>query len=34
MSGTDLTVVVTAHDETVVCGPTMRSADLAVGTVE
>lgn len=30
MSGTDLTVVVTAHDETVVCGPTMRSADLAV----
>jgi hypothetical protein len=30
MSHTDLTVVVTAHDETVVCGPTMRSADLAV----
>lgn len=27
---TDLTVVVTAHDETAVCGPTMRSADLAV----
>jgi hypothetical protein len=30
MSDVDLTVVVTAHDETVVCGPTMRSADLAV----
>ncbi|MBO0729440.1 MAG: glycosyltransferase family 2 protein [Acidimicrobiaceae bacterium] len=30
MSGTDLTVIVTAHDETVVCGPTMRSADIAV----
>jgi glycosyltransferase involved in cell wall biosynthesis len=27
---TDLTLVVTAHDETAVCGPTMRSADLAV----
>jgi glycosyltransferase involved in cell wall biosynthesis len=27
---TDLTLVVTAHDETSVCGPTMRSADLAV----
>jgi hypothetical protein len=27
---TDLTLVVTAHDETTVCGPTMRSADLAV----
>jgi hypothetical protein len=27
---TDLTVVVTAHDETTVCGPTMRAADLAV----
>ncbi len=27
---TDLSVVVTAHDETAVCGPTMRSADLAV----
>ena len=27
---TDLTLVVTAHDETVVAGPTMRSADLAV----
>jgi hypothetical protein len=27
---TDLTVVVTAHDETSVCGPTMRSADIAV----
>lgn len=26
----DLTLVVTAHDETAVCGPTMRSADLAV----
>lgn len=30
MSVSDLTLVVTAHDETVVCGPTMRSADLAV----
>ena len=30
MSDVDLTVIVTAHDETVVCGPTMRSADLAV----
>jgi glycosyltransferase involved in cell wall biosynthesis len=27
---TDLTLVVTAHNETVVAGPTMRSADLAV----
>jgi glycosyltransferase involved in cell wall biosynthesis len=27
---TDLTLIVTAHDETVVSGPTMRSADLAV----
>lgn len=27
---TDLTVIVTAHDETAVCGPTMRAADLAV----
>ena len=27
---TDLTVIVTAHDETAVAGPTMRSADLAV----
>src|SRR4029079_18513397 len=27
---TDLTLVVTAHDETTVCGPTMKSADLAV----
>ncbi|HEX2175753.1 MAG TPA: glycosyltransferase family A protein [Nocardioidaceae bacterium] len=27
---TDLTLIVTAHDETVVCGPTMRSADVAV----
>ena len=26
----DVTLVVTAHDETAVCGPTMRSADLAV----
>jgi Glycosyl transferase family 2 len=30
LSQTDLTLVVTAHDETLVCGPTMRSADLAV----
>lgn len=27
---TDLTVIVTAHDETAVCGPTMCAADLAV----
>ena len=27
---TDLTLIVTAHDETLVCGPTMTSADLAV----
>lgn len=27
---TDLTLIVTAHDETAVAGPTMRSADLAV----
>ena len=27
---TDLTLIVTAHDETSVCGPTMRSADIAV----
>jgi Glycosyl transferase family 2 len=27
---TDLTVIVTAHDETSVCGPTMRAADLAI----
>jgi hypothetical protein len=31
MSGTDLTLIVTAHDETLVCGPTMASADVAVG---
>ena len=30
MTGTDLTVVVTVHNETLVCGPTMTSADLAV----
>jgi len=29
---TDLTLVMTAHDETTVAGPTMRSADLAVET--
>ena len=27
---TDLTVVVTGHDETAVCGPTMAAADLAI----
>jgi glycosyltransferase involved in cell wall biosynthesis len=27
---TDLTVIVTGHDETAVCGPTMRAADLAI----
>src|SRR5690242_7016633 len=30
MNSTDLTLIVTAHDETLVCGPTMKSADLAV----
>lgn len=30
MSDTDLTLVVTAHDETLVCGPTMTAADAAV----
>ncbi|MET0523875.1 MAG: glycosyltransferase family 4 protein [Nocardioides sp.] len=30
MSAVDLTLVVIAHDETAVCGPTMRAADLAV----
>lgn len=31
---TDLTVIVTAHDETVVSGPTMRAADLSVAAAE
>jgi hypothetical protein len=30
MSPTDLTLIVTAHNETLVCGPTMTSADEAV----
>src|SRR5689334_18712612 len=30
MSSTDLSLIVTAHDEALVCGPTMRSADVAV----
>ena len=30
MSGTDLTLIVTAHNETLVSGPTLASADLAV----
>ena len=30
MSGTDLTLIVTAHNETLVSGPTMESADRAV----
>jgi glycosyltransferase involved in cell wall biosynthesis len=30
MTDTDLTLIVTAHDETLVCGPTMESADVAV----
>ena len=34
MSDIDLSLVVTAHDETVVCGPTMRSADLAVAEAQ
>lgn len=34
MSTCDLSVIVTAHDETVVCGPTMASADLAIAEAE
>ncbi len=30
MSAPDVTVVVTAHDESAVCGPTMRSAEAAI----
>jgi len=30
MTSTDLTLIVTAHDETLVCGPTIESADVAV----
>ncbi|HET7326694.1 MAG TPA: glycosyltransferase family A protein [Nocardioidaceae bacterium] len=30
MTSTDLTLIVTAHNETLVCGPTMESADVAV----
>lgn len=30
MTAPDLTVIVTVHDETLVCGPTMTSADVAV----
>jgi len=30
MTRTDLTLIVTAHNETLVCGPTMKAADLAV----
>ncbi len=30
----DLSVIVTAHNETVVCGPTMKSADLAIAAAE
>lgn len=30
MTTCDLTLIVTAHDETLVCGPTMTSADVAV----
>jgi hypothetical protein len=30
MTSTDLSLIVTAHDETLVCGPTMESADVAV----
>ena len=30
MTSTDLTLIVTAHNETTVCGPTMTSADVAV----
>lgn len=34
MTGTDLTLIVTAHDETLVCGPTMESADVAVAAAQ
>ncbi len=34
MSGSELSVIVTAHDETVVCGPTMASADLAIAAAQ
>lgn len=34
MSACDLSVIVTAHDETVVSGPTMASADLAIADAE
>lgn len=30
MSEVDLTIIVTAHNETIVCGPTMMSADAAI----
>jgi glycosyltransferase involved in cell wall biosynthesis len=30
MTSTDLTLIVTAHNETLVCGPTMEAADIAV----
>ncbi len=30
MTSTDLTLIVTAHNETLVCGPTIESADVAV----
>lgn len=30
MTSADLSLIVTAHDETLVCGPTMESADVAV----
>lgn len=31
---TELTVIVTAHDETLVCGPTMQAADAAIACAE
>lgn len=34
MPEVDMTVIVTAHDETVVCGPTMASADASIAAAE
>lgn len=34
LDGMELSLIVTAHDETIVCGPTMKSADLAVAAAE
>ena len=34
MAELDVTVVITAHQETVVCGPTIRAANLAIAAAE